>query len=68
MRQVIDSPDVWAAVDRYIYELVVQPDPVLDGALAAIGGAGLPSISVSPAPAAVDRTWARPIISHRCLR
>jgi predicted O-methyltransferase YrrM len=43
------SPEVWAAVDRYINELVVRPDALLDEALAASERGGLPSISVSPA-------------------
>src|SRR2546423_6587945 len=38
----------WAAVDRYITEMVVQPDAVLDAALEASVAAGLPEISVTP--------------------
>jgi predicted O-methyltransferase YrrM len=38
----------WSAVDRYITDLVVQPDPVLDAALEASIAAGLPEISVTP--------------------
>ncbi len=36
------------AVDQYITDLVVQPDPVLAAALQASNAAGLPPISVSP--------------------
>src|SRR5215216_2364729 len=38
----------WTAVDRYITDLVVQPDAVLDAALNAMVDAGLPEISVTP--------------------
>src|SRR5688572_22018086 len=38
----------WAAVDRYITELLIRPDPALDEALAASVAAGLPSINVAP--------------------
>jgi predicted O-methyltransferase YrrM len=42
------NPDTWTAVDRYFTELLLPPDPVLDGALAASAAAGLPPINVSP--------------------
>lgn len=38
---------LWTAVDRYITEMVVQPDRVLDAALESCASAGLPQISVS---------------------
>jgi len=38
----------WTAVDRYLTELLVKPDPALDAALAASAAAGLPFINVSP--------------------
>lgn len=41
------SAETWTAVDRYITELLVGPDPALDGALAASAAAGLPAIAVS---------------------
>jgi len=44
-RQV--SPDLWTAVDRYISDLVVKPDSLLEEALAAAAKAGLPEISVT---------------------
>ena len=37
----------WTAVDRYITDLLVRPDPALDAALQASAAAGLPPISVS---------------------
>lgn len=42
------TDEQWTAVDRYITELVVQPDAVLDAALEACALAGLPEISVTP--------------------
>lgn len=38
----------WTAVDRYINETLLTPDPSLDAALKASAEAGLPAISVSP--------------------
>ena len=38
----------WAAVDRYICDLLVPPDPSLDAALEASPAAGLPRHEVSP--------------------
>ncbi len=40
--------DTWNAVDRYVGDLLVGPDPALDGALEASASAGLPAIAVSP--------------------
>jgi predicted O-methyltransferase YrrM len=42
------SQEQWNAVDRYITDLLVQPDAALDSALRASVEAGLPSINVSP--------------------
>jgi len=38
----------WTAVDRYITDVLVPSDPVLDAVLAASAEAGLPAINVSP--------------------
>ena len=43
------SLEQWISVDRYISDLFLPADPVLDAALAASAAAGLPPISVSPA-------------------
>ena len=43
------SEQLWTAVDRYITDLVVQPDATLEAALQACAEAGLPQISVSAA-------------------
>jgi predicted O-methyltransferase YrrM len=40
--------DQWTEVDRYITDLFVPPDPVLDTALQASVEAGLPQINVAP--------------------
>jgi predicted O-methyltransferase YrrM len=40
--------DQWTAVDRYITEMLVPPDPALEAALRASADAGLPEIHVSP--------------------
>jgi predicted O-methyltransferase YrrM len=45
---VSTSNDQWMAVDRYITDLLVPPDPVLDAALQASSAAGLPAINVAP--------------------
>jgi predicted O-methyltransferase YrrM len=42
------TDEKWTAVDRYITELIVQPDAVLNAALEASIAAGLPEISVTP--------------------
>jgi predicted O-methyltransferase YrrM len=42
------SQDQWTAVDRYINDLFIPPDPVLEAALKASAEAGLPSIQVTP--------------------
>ncbi len=38
----------WTAVDRYLTDLLVSPDPALDAALSAGAEAGLPPHEVSP--------------------
>jgi predicted O-methyltransferase YrrM len=42
------SQEQWTAVDRYIADLLVPPDPALDAALQASAAAGLPPIAVPP--------------------
>jgi predicted O-methyltransferase YrrM len=42
------NQEQWTAVDHYITDLFVPPDPALDGALRASEEAGLPSYHVSP--------------------
>ena len=42
------SQDQWSAVDRYITDLYVPPDPALDGALRSMAAEGIPLINVTP--------------------
>lgn len=42
------SLEQWSAVDRFLTDLVVPPDPALDAAQADSAASGLPAISVSP--------------------
>jgi predicted O-methyltransferase YrrM len=42
------SEEQWTAVDRYITDTLLGPDPSLDAALQASTEAGLPAISVTP--------------------
>ena len=42
------TQEQWAAVDRYICDLLVPPDPSLDAAIEASAAAGLPRHEVSP--------------------
>ena len=51
--------DQWAAVDRYITEMLVAPDAALDAALATSAAAGLPAINVSPNQGKLLQIFAR---------
>jgi predicted O-methyltransferase YrrM len=42
------SQEQWSAVDRYICDMLVPPDPALAAALETSAAAGLPSINVTP--------------------
>ena len=42
------SQEQWTAVDRYVTDTLLVPDPSLDAALKASADAGLPAINVSP--------------------
>jgi predicted O-methyltransferase YrrM len=42
------TQEQWTAVDRYLTDLFVPPDPALDAALASSAAAGLPPINVTP--------------------
>jgi predicted O-methyltransferase YrrM len=42
------SQELWTAVDRYLVDLLVTPDPDLAAALEASAAAGLPAINVAP--------------------
>src|SRR4051812_21919716 len=47
-RNKMSPQDQWTAVDSYLTELFVPPDPTLDAALADSAAAGLPAIHVAP--------------------
>jgi len=42
------SEETWSAVDSYLTELLLVPDPALESVLQASADAGLPAIQVSP--------------------
>jgi predicted O-methyltransferase YrrM len=42
------SQELWTAVDRYISDSLIPPDPALEAALRASDEAGLPAIAVAP--------------------
>ncbi len=42
------TQEQWTAVDRYVADLLVPPDPALNEALRASEAAGLPAINVTP--------------------
>ena len=61
------SADRWAAVDRYVTDLLVPRDPVLEAALAANAAAGLPPHDVSPAQGRLLELLARMCGARRIL-
>jgi predicted O-methyltransferase YrrM len=61
------SDERWAAVDRYVTDLLVPPDPALDAALAANAAAGLPPHDVSPAQGRLLELLARLCGARRIL-
>jgi predicted O-methyltransferase YrrM len=42
------TQELWTAVDHYIVESLIPPDPILDEAMQTNAAAGLPSIDVAP--------------------
>ena len=54
------SQEQWNAVDRYITDTLLSPDPSLDAALQASTDAGLPAISVAPNQGKLLHLLARP--------
>lgn len=57
----------WNAVDRYIEEMLVPSDPVLDAELKASAEAGLPAIQVSPAQGKFLQILAQAMGARRIL-
>jgi len=65
------TEELWTAVDGYITDLLVRPDPALDAALADSEAAGLPAISVAPSHGKLLHLLARlqaTAFTHRVLR
>jgi predicted O-methyltransferase YrrM len=61
------SKESWAAVDRYLAERLVAPDPALDAALKTSAEAGLPAIAVSPTQGKLLNLLARSIGARTIL-
>jgi predicted O-methyltransferase YrrM len=61
------SEKLWAAVDRYIDNVLVAPDAALDAALEASSKAGLPAIAVSPSQGKLLHLMARAQGARRIL-
>src|SRR5437762_89686 len=58
---------LWAAVDRFIDDVLVAPDEILSAALAASARAGLPAIAVSPSQGKLLHLMARAQGARRIL-
>jgi predicted O-methyltransferase YrrM len=61
------SQEQWTAVDRYLTDLLVPPEPALDAALAASAAAGLPLIHVSPVQGKLLNLLARTLSARAIL-
>src|SRR6476619_4978602 len=59
--------DLWSAVDSYIADLFLAPDPALEATLASSAAAGLPAISVSPTQGKLLHLLARAQGARRIL-
>jgi predicted O-methyltransferase YrrM len=57
----------WEAVDRYLNETLVSPDPILDAAVAANATAGLPAIDVTATQGQFLHLLARLVNAKRIL-
>ena len=61
------NPDTWAAVDRYLSEVLVPHDESLAAALASSVAAGLPQIHVAPNQGKLLQLLARAVGARRIL-
>jgi predicted O-methyltransferase YrrM len=61
------SHEQWTAVDRYISDLLVPPDPALDAALQTTADAGMPPINVAPNQGQLLHLLARSIHARHIL-
>jgi predicted O-methyltransferase YrrM len=57
----------WSAVDSYITDLFLPPDPALEAALVSSAAAGLPAISVSPTQGKLLHLLARAVGARKIL-
>lgn len=62
-----EASEVWAAVDALFDGFLLEPDPVLDDAVAASAAAGLPPIQVTPSQGKLLHLFARMIGARRVL-
>jgi predicted O-methyltransferase YrrM len=63
----LTGQDQWTAVDSYIADLFLAPDPALEAALASSAAAGLPTINVSPTQGKLLHVLARVQGARRIL-
>jgi len=64
---LLAGQDQWSAVDNYIADLFLAPDPALEATLASSAAAGLPAISVSPTQGKLLHLLARVQRARRIL-
>jgi predicted O-methyltransferase YrrM len=57
----------WAAVDRYVSDLLLPPDAGLEAALESSAAAGVPAINVSPPQGKLLHLLARMLGARRVL-
>ena len=63
----LESEALWAAVDSYLNDTLIPPDPILEAALKANTAASLPSIDVSPSQGKLLQLLAETQRPHRIL-
>jgi predicted O-methyltransferase YrrM len=61
------SQDLWTAVDGFLVDQLVPPDPALDAALESSAAAGLPAIHVTPNQGKLLHLLARIVGARRIL-
>jgi predicted O-methyltransferase YrrM len=61
------SHETWTAVDRYLADRLVSPDPALEAAVEASAAAGVPPIAVSPVQGKLLNLLAQAIGAHAIL-
>jgi predicted O-methyltransferase YrrM len=61
------SQESWTAIDRYVTDLLLPHDPVLEEALRASDAAGLPAINVAPNQGKMLHVFARSVSARAIL-